>query len=53
MGVGNHEEARQMAYRLTRSGATSYIEVVVETRDGANTFDQKIYRWTPSKGWHE
>jgi len=44
-------EAREMARNLSRSAATTDIEVSTEMRDGAISSDTKFYRWSSSRGW--
>jgi hypothetical protein len=51
-GASAVDEARDMARTLTASPAMDYVEVVIETREGAVTTDTAFYRWSRANGWH-
>jgi hypothetical protein len=44
-------EARDMARTLSQSPACDFIEVAIETRDGAVTSDSATYTWSRTNGW--
>lgn len=52
-GLGAHlvTEAREMARTLTLS--CDHIEVFIEQREGAETVDSKLYRWSRVSGWDQ
>lgn len=45
-------EARKMARELTRSAATTHIEVTTEDRSGAETRNTATHKWSKARGWH-
>lgn len=44
-------EVREMARTLTASPATDYIEVVIETRNGAEIVSSTVHNWSRANGW--
>lgn len=56
MGYSGHgdkavSEVRDMARMLSQSPACDYIEVVIETRNGAETVSSVTHNWSRRNGW--
>lgn len=52
LGLLSRNDARSMAKSLVASRSVTHIEVVTEDRNGAETRNQRVYRWSTTRGWH-